>query len=94
MQQGKNPPQVRFTLEPRQPTPDQLEAGKRLFAKLAARARASLSAARSDPNYSPGMTAGKSLSNPCFHSLSSLTANTSRKGEGGRPQDSNKGGRP
>ena len=55
----KNPPEVSFTLEPRQATPGQLEAGKRLFGKLSARARASLSAATTDPNYSPGMTGGR-----------------------------------
>lgn len=82
----KNPPEIRFSLESRQTTPGQLEAGKRLFGKLTARARASLNADTSDPNYSPGMTDGKSLNNPSFHSLSSLTANISRKGEGERPE--------
>lgn len=59
MEKGKNPPEVRFTLEPRQANAGQLEAGKRLFARLTARARASLSAATTDPNYPPGMTGGR-----------------------------------
>ncbi len=53
VKQGKNPPEVTFSLEPRHPNPGQLEGGERLFGKLAARAWASLTAARGAPNQGP-----------------------------------------
>jgi hypothetical protein len=43
-------PEVRFSLEARAVGPAQVEAGKKLFGKLATRACASLTPARSAPN--------------------------------------------
>jgi len=43
-------PEVRFTVEVRQPTPAQTEAGERLFGRLTTRACASLTPALSAPN--------------------------------------------
>ena len=53
MKKGKQEPEVRFSLEARQASPAQTEAGEKFFVKLTTRACGSLTAAGCAPNEGP-----------------------------------------